>query len=103
MTIEDKIPDKYRLSKMERVNDNLIYLVDYEIALIKLKNTKHGKTKSIRIVILEDEMHENNPGKHNKEYYETCLRAKTKASEKETMEIRKVILKKEITCSFYER
>jgi len=103
MTIEDKIPDKFRLNKLEKVNNNLIYLVDYEICLTKLKKTKYGKSKSIRIVFLENEMHENNPGKENKEYYEKYLRLKTNASENETMEIKKVILKKEIACSFYER
>ena len=101
MIIEDKVPDNERIQY--KVNNNLIYLVDYEIQLIKITNTKIGKRKSSRVVKLIDELHENNPGEHNKKFYEYSLRRKVNATEKEIMEIKKVILKKEISCSFYER
>lgn len=103
MIIEDKIPDKFRLDKIERINNNLIYLVDYEICLTEFKQTRYGKKKITRVICLKDEIHENNPGKDNKEYYDICLRYKTKSSKNEIMEIKKVILKKEIACSFYKR
>ena len=101
MIIEDKVPDCERIEY--KVNENLIYLVDYEIQLTKITSTKIGKRKSIRVVKLINELHENNPGESNKKFYEDQLRRKLNASEKEIMEIKKVILKKEISCSFYKR
>lgn len=101
MIIEDKIT--HRLGKYERVNDNLIYLADIYIEIIKIKKLAKGKIKNTRNEKLIDELWENNPGEQNKEYFNKKLIEKFNIKENETFEIKKVILKKEISCSFYKR
>lgn len=101
MIIEDKITSK--LNKYQKVNDNLIYLADIYIEIIKIKKSTKGKIKSTRNEKLIDSLWENNPGKENKEYFDKQLIQRFNIKENETFEIKKVILKKEISCSFYKR
>lgn len=99
MTIEDKITERLK----SRINDNIIYLADFEVWVTKIRTLKSGKVKEIRKVKIQDMLYENNPGEHNKKYALNVLSIKCNVSDKEKLEIKKVILKKELSCSFYKR
>jgi len=101
MKIEEKLINK--LHEWEKTSDNLIYLVNLEIEIVKIKTLKKGKVKEVRNVYLFGELWENNPGEPNKEYFTNKLEAMCDVKDKETMEIKKVILIKEIACSSYKR
>lgn len=101
MIIENKVT-KF-LSKLERCNDNLIYLADIEVEIVKITNVKKGKVKKTRSEMLKDELFEINPGEQNKNFLVNYINKKCNIKETETMVIKKVILKEEHGCSVYKR
>ena len=101
MKIEDKCTE--RIPENRRINDNLIYLVDLEVDIVRIKKLKKGLTKVRRKVIIENCLWENNPGKSNEEYFNKDNEMRLNLKDSEAMEISKVTLKKEISCSFYKR
>ena len=101
MKIEDKCTERIPLNR--RINDNLIYEVDIYIDIVKIKKLKKGLTKERRSVILKDWLWENNPGPANEKYFNEKIEMNLNLKDSETMEISKIVLKKEISCSFYER
>ena len=101
MIIEDKITEF--MQKHKRINENIIYLSDIHFNIVKLVKLKKGDVKRKRIAILTDELFQKNPGIDMTEYNFNKYVEKLKITEKETFEVSKVVLKKEISCSFYKR
>lgn len=91
------------MEPMKKVNENIIYLADIHFSIVKTLKTKSGKIKKIRTVVLLDELFQKNPGEDMIKYDNQIYSEKLKVTEKEIMEISKVVLKKEISCSFYKR
>jgi len=101
MIIEEKIT--VRLDKLQKVNENIIYVADVEVEIIKLKILKTKKVKEVRHEKIVDILFEKNPSEANKIYFENLLKFKCSVTEFEKLEIKKITLKKELSCSFYKR
>ena len=101
MIIEDKI--KVRLTEFQKINDNIIYLADCEVEIKREKKLKKEIKRSIRIVKLTDIIFEKNQGKENEHYSKKVLENRCSIDEFETLVIKKIILKKELSCSLYKR
>ncbi len=102
MIIEDKITEF--MEPMKKVNNNVIYIADIEFEVVKsVKIKNRGIAKKKRIVKLKDQLFQKNPGELNRIHSMETFREKLELKEKETLEIKKVVLKKELSCSFYKR
>lgn len=102
MIIEDKITEF--MDPMKKVNENIIYIANIEFEVtksVKIKN--RGIAKKRRILKLKDQLFQKNPGELNRIHSMSMFREKLELKEKELLEIKKVILKKELSCSFYKR
>lgn len=101
MIIEDKLTEF--IEKNKRVNNYIIYEVDMEVHVTKVFKAKTNKSKQKRIVIIKNKLWQKNPGKAGEKYENSLLEKECDIKENETFEIKKVTLKREISCSFYER
>ncbi len=101
MIIEDKITVK--LSNLEKVNDNIIYLADCEVEINRIKKLKKEIKRDQRFVFIKDILFEKNPGEANAKHSHKMLEVACKVDEFETLIVKKVILKKELSCSLYKR
>lgn len=101
MIIEEKITEF--LTGYKRVNENIIYLADIEVEIVKLKVLKTRKVRGIRKAKIIDELFEKNPSPENKMHLQKMLENKCEVKDSETLTIKKVILKRELSCSFYKR
>jgi hypothetical protein len=101
MIIEEKITEF--LNGYKKVNENIIYLADIEVEITKLKVLKTKKVRGLRKAKIEDYLFEKNPGESNRTHMMKQLGIKCNISDSETLVIKKVILKKEISCSLYKR
>jgi len=100
VVIIDKLIEKIQKNK---VSENLIYLVDIEFEIIKNWTSGKIKKRKKRVEILKNILWENNPGEKNIKYYDSEYIRILKITDKETIEMKKVTLIKEISCSLYER
>lgn len=101
MIIEDKITEF--MDKIKKVNENIIYLADIHFNIVKIINGSSGKTKRRRSAVLVDQLFQKNYGSVDLEYHMNEYKRKLNTTEKDLVEIHKVVLKKEISCSFYKR
>lgn len=99
--IEKEITKK--LSKRDKINNRLIYIADIYCEIIyKSELKKKESQRRKEIIILKDQLYESKPSKENKEYFlKECLR-KCDLEKTKQMEIKKIVLKKELGCSIYE-
>lgn len=100
--LEDKITE--RLEGFQRTNENIIYVVDVHCEIFYTSELKKQESKRKKeLVILKDKLYCKNYGENSDEhFYNECLR-KLKLSEKQQMKIKKIVLKRELSYSFYER
>lgn len=100
--LEDKITE--RLTGFQRTNENIIYVVDVHCEVIYTSELKKQESKRKKeLLILKDKLYCKSYGENSDEhFYNECLR-KCKLSEKQQMKIKKIVLKRELSCSFYER
>lgn len=97
---------KGKLKKLEKINDRLIYIADIYIDIhkkkIRSKNKKKYVVREERNEILRNQVYESKPKKLNEEYFIKECKRKVDLHKEETMEITRIVLKKEIGCSIYE-
>jgi len=107
-----------KLSKREKINDRLIYIADIYLEIETIKIRSKNKKKYIekdengeipkRTEILKNQVYESKPDSFNLNYFIKEVERKCKlivdkkAKTKETMQITKIVLLKEIGCSTYE-
>lgn len=91
----------------QKINDRIIYFCDIELNIFKEVIRKKGKykikVKSERQIILKDELWESKPLPSGEAFFMGQLRNKIHLTEIEKFEIKKIILKKELTCSIYAK
>ena len=98
--IEEQITQ--RLDKFQNVNGRILYVADVHCEIMYISELK--KKESVRkkqILILPSQLYDGKPGKSNLEYFIKDILRKCKISEKQQMEIKKVVLKKELSCCMY--
>lgn len=93
------------MNPLQRVNDRTIYFTDIYVSIDKqsirkIKNKKYIKREN-RLVELKWQCWEVKPLASGKKFFTNDIKYKIQLKENETIDIIKIILRKELSCSVY--